>query len=70
MSNCQSASRPELSIASARVDPYGYIAYPYLGQVSVKDLTAQEVADRVCAYHRCPHEPHLTLPDPFQDKAS
>jgi hypothetical protein len=33
-------------------------------------LSAQEVADRVCAYHRCPHEPHLTLPDPFQDKAS
>jgi hypothetical protein len=32
-------------------------------------LSAQEVADRVCAYHRCPHEPHLTLPDPFQDKA-
>ena len=33
-------------------------------------LSAQEVADRVCAYHRCPHEPHLTLPDPIQDKAS
>ena len=33
-------------------------------------LTAQEVADRVCAYHRCPHEPHLSLPDPIQDKAS
>jgi hypothetical protein len=33
-------------------------------------LSAQEVADRVCAYHRCPHEPHLTLPEPIQDKAS
>jgi len=33
-------------------------------------LSAQEVADRVCAYHRCPHEPHLSLPDPIQDKAS
>jgi DDE superfamily endonuclease len=33
-------------------------------------LTAQEVAERVCAYHGCPHEPHLTLPDPVLDKAS
>ena len=33
-------------------------------------LSAQEVADRVCAYHRCPHEPHLSLPDPILDKAS
>ena len=33
-------------------------------------LSAQEVADRVCAYHRCPHEPHLSLPDPVLDKAS
>ncbi len=36
-------------------------------------LSAQEVADRVGAvgaYHRCPHEPHLSLPDPIQDKAS
>ena len=32
-------------------------------------LSAQEVADRVCAYHRCLHEPHLSLPDPLQDKA-
>ena len=32
-------------------------------------LSAQELADRVCAYHRCPHEPHLSLPDPIQDKA-
>ena len=23
-----------------------------------------------CAYHRCPHEPHLSLPDPIHDKAS
>ena len=33
-------------------------------------LSAQEVAERVCAYHGCAHEPHLTLPDPVLDKAS
>jgi len=33
-------------------------------------LTADELAERVCAYHGCPHEPHLTLPDPVLDKAS
>ncbi len=33
-------------------------------------LSAWAVADRVGASHRCPHEPHLTLPDPLQDKAS
>ncbi len=33
-------------------------------------LRAQEVAERVCAYQGCPHEPHLTLPDPILDKAS
>lgn len=33
-------------------------------------LTAQEVAERVCAYHRCSHEPHLSLPDPILDTAS
>jgi protein involved in polysaccharide export with SLBB domain len=27
------------------VDPYGYIAYPYLGQVYVKDLTPQQAAE-------------------------
>ncbi len=32
-------------------------------------LTAHEVAERVCAYQRCPHEPHLSLPDPILDKA-
>lgn len=26
-------------------------------------LTAQEVADRVCSYFDCPHEPHLSIPD-------
>jgi hypothetical protein len=26
-------------------------------------LSAQEVADRVCAYVGCPHEPHLAIPD-------
>jgi polysaccharide export outer membrane protein len=38
--------RPELSV-TARVDPYGYIAYPYLGQVKVQDLTAAEVAEHL-----------------------
>jgi hypothetical protein len=33
-------------------------------------LSAQEVAERVCAYQGCPHEPHLSLPDPVLDKAS
>lgn len=33
-------------------------------------LSAQEVAERVCADQGCPHEPHLTLPDPVLDKAS
>jgi DDE superfamily endonuclease len=26
-------------------------------------LSAQEVADRVCAYYGCPHDAHLTIPD-------
>lgn len=39
-------NRPELAV-TARVDPYGYIAYPYLGQVSVKNLSPQEVAERL-----------------------
>jgi hypothetical protein len=26
-------------------------------------LTAQEVADRVCAYFECSHEAHLTIPN-------
>jgi transposase len=33
-------------------------------------LSAQEVAERVCSYHGCPHEPHLSLPDSVLDKAS
>jgi polysaccharide export outer membrane protein len=39
-------NRPELSLTT-RVDPYGYINYPYVGQVLVKDLTAQEVVERL-----------------------
>ncbi|MGH7194625.1 MAG: transposase [Candidatus Saccharimonadales bacterium] len=35
-----------------------------------RQLSAQEVADRVCAYQGCPHEPHLTLPDLVLDQAS
>jgi hypothetical protein len=31
-------------------------------------LSAHELAERVCAYHGCPHEPHLSLPDPVQEK--
>ena len=26
-------------------------------------LSAQEIADRVCAYFHCSHELHLTIPD-------
>jgi hypothetical protein len=26
-------------------------------------LSAHEVADRVCSYFDCPHEPHLSIPD-------
>jgi DDE superfamily endonuclease len=26
-------------------------------------LSAQEVADRVCSYFDCPHDPHLSIPD-------
>lgn len=33
-------------------------------------LSAQEVADRVCSYLGCSHEPHLALPDPILDNAS
>jgi transposase len=33
-------------------------------------LTARELAERVCDYHRCPHEEHLRLPDPFQERVS
>ena len=33
-------------------------------------LSAHEVAERVCAYQGCAHEPHLMLPDPILDKAS
>jgi hypothetical protein len=32
-------------------------------------LSAQEVAERVCAYQGCTHEPHLSLPDHVLDKA-
>ncbi len=27
-------------------------------------LAAQELADRVCAYYACDHEPYLTIPEP------
>jgi hypothetical protein len=26
-------------------------------------LSANELADRICAYFACPHEPHLSIPD-------
>ena len=42
----RAVNRPELA-TSTRVDPYGYIDYPYLGQVYVKDLTSKEIADRL-----------------------
>jgi protein involved in polysaccharide export with SLBB domain len=40
-------NRPELTVAHIRVDPYGYITYPYLGQVYVKNLSPQEVGERL-----------------------
>jgi polysaccharide export outer membrane protein len=43
----RAVNRPELTVSNLRVDPYGYITYPYLGQVLVKDLTAQEVVERL-----------------------
>jgi polysaccharide export outer membrane protein len=42
----RAVNRPELA-TSTRVDPYGFIDYPYLGQVYVKDLTSKEIADRL-----------------------
>lgn len=39
-------NRPELSVTT-RVDPYGYINFPYLGLVPVKGLTAPEVVERL-----------------------
>jgi polysaccharide export outer membrane protein len=39
-------NRPELTLTT-RVDPYGYINYPYLGNVLVKDLTSSEVVERL-----------------------
>jgi polysaccharide biosynthesis/export protein len=39
-------NRPELNV-SAKVDPLGYIAYPYVGQILVRDLTPVELADRL-----------------------
>ena len=43
----QAVGRPELTVTNLRVDAYGHITYPYLGQVDVRNLTAQEVADRL-----------------------
>lgn len=42
----RAVNRPELTITT-RVDPYGYIVYPYVGPVLVKDLTADQVAERL-----------------------
>ena len=39
-------NRPELTLTT-RVDPYGYINYPYLGNVLVKDMTSSEVVERL-----------------------
>ncbi len=39
-------NRPELTV-TVKVDPQGYIAYPYLGQVYVRNLSADEVASRL-----------------------
>ena len=40
--------RPELSVTT-KVDPYGYIAYPYLGQVQVRSLNGAELAQRLAS---------------------
>lgn len=37
---------PSLSVTE-KIDPYGYMAYPYLGQVYVKGLSPQQVAARL-----------------------
>jgi polysaccharide export outer membrane protein len=42
----RAVNRPELA-TTARIDAYGYIDYPYLGQVYVKNLTSKELADRL-----------------------
>src|SRR5688572_20815156 len=39
-------NRPELTV-TARVDPSGNITYPYLGQVNVRNLTAEQVSERL-----------------------
>lgn len=38
--------RPELSV-TARVDPYGFISYPYLGQVYVRNMSPAELAEHL-----------------------
>ena len=43
----RAVNRPELTVPSLYVDPYGFISYPYIGQVQVMNLTAQEIADRL-----------------------
>jgi len=43
----RAVNRPELTVPSLYVDPYGFISYPYLGQVQVMNLTAQEISDRL-----------------------
>jgi transposase len=62
---CLPVKRPWLNpIASTWVHSKRAIVEP------TRLLSAQEVADRVCRYHGCPHEPHLSLPNPVLDKAS
>lgn len=39
-------NRPELTV-TVRADPYGNIAYPYLGQVNIRNLSPEEVAERL-----------------------
>lgn len=38
--------RPELTL-TARVDPFGFISYPYLGQVKVRGLTPTQLAEQL-----------------------
>jgi protein involved in polysaccharide export with SLBB domain len=43
----RAVNRPEITLASVRVDPYGNISFPYLGEVNVRNMSANEVAERL-----------------------
>jgi polysaccharide export outer membrane protein len=43
----RAVNRPELTLSSVRVDPYGNISFPYLGDINVRNLSPSEVSDRL-----------------------